>query len=280
MIFIIILVIAFVVYLFIKPYIIQHDTIVLYTGGNGSGKSLFSVRDTLRCLRRLRWKVRFHNFFERINPIKAIKVCLGKYEYDLFDKPVVYSTIPLRINRREWSRQLKVEHLMLQEKLPLHSVVFIDEINLLISQMDYKCKGEKALNEFVTLFRHYTRGFMILNTQNLSKVHWIFRYCCNEAINLSECKKIPFFYPLIFTSKVRKITLGDDIKSVETDDATDKPRVYMLRSLIKHYDTYCFGERYDTVPYDIYSEFSRYKTNDFRSIDCKIEYKPKTNGGI
>lgn len=272
--------IVFIVFLILRPYILAHDTLTLFTGGNGSGKSLFSVRESLRLLRRLRLKVFLHNINEHMNIFSYIKRFFNGKSKNIWEKPLLYSTIPIRISRKEWSKPLKIEHLMLQERLPLRCVVFIDEINLLISQMDYKCKGEKALNEFVTLFRHYTcGGFLVANTQNLNKVHWIFRYCFNEAINLSECKKIPFFFPLIFSSKVRKITLGDDIKAIEVDDATkNKQRMYCLRSFRKHYDTFCFSERAKNVPFGEFEHYLGYKVNKFTHVDCSVPYIAKTEG--
>lgn len=279
MLFLILIATFFIIFFIFKPYILAHDTLTLFTGGNGSGKSLFSVRESLRLLRRLRIKTFLHNINEHMNIFKYVQRFIKGTKKDIWDKPLLFSSIPIRIKRNEWSKPLKVEHLMLQERLPLRCVVFIDEINLLVSQMDYGLKGEKALNEFVTLFRHYSYGgYLVANTQNLNKVHWVFRYCFNEAINLSECKKIPFFFPLLFTSKVRKITLGDDIKAIETEDASkNKKRMICLRSFIKHYDTYCFSERAKKMPFGDFSEYLGYKVNSFTKIDPKQKYVALTD---
>lgn len=260
----------FIAYLILKPYVISHDTIVLYTGGNGSGKTFFSVKDALKCLKRLRLKTKLHNFLEHL------KFWKSKKNKKFWEKPLLFSTMPIKISRKEWCLALKNEHLLLQEKLPLRSVVFIDEVNLLLSQMDYKFKSERVLNEFVTMFRHYVQGYLILNTQNLSKVHWIFRYCCNEAINLSEFKKPILGLPILAWAKVRKITLGDDIKAVETDDAHKQKSNLFAFFGLRAYDTYCYSDRYITVPVQMYDEFICYKVLKFNPIDCKKEYQAQT----
>lgn len=61
MIFLTILLIAVIIWFVIKPYVMSYDTVLSFTGGLGSGKSLISTQMAVRLLRKNRWKVRFHN---------------------------------------------------------------------------------------------------------------------------------------------------------------------------------------------------------------------------
>ena len=61
MIFLAILLIAVIIWIVIKPYVMSYDTVLSFTGGLGSGKSLISTQMSVRLLRKNRWKVFFHN---------------------------------------------------------------------------------------------------------------------------------------------------------------------------------------------------------------------------
>ena len=49
----------------VKPYFIRYDTVIAYTGGLGSGKSLMSVKMAIKLLRKNRRKVKWHNFWHK-----------------------------------------------------------------------------------------------------------------------------------------------------------------------------------------------------------------------
>ena len=97
----IIFAIIFILYLIVKPYIIKHDTVALYTGGLGSGKTLIAVTDCLRLLRRNRFKIWWYNIWHKTKK----------------EKPMLYSSIPIRISKKEMSIDLKTEHVTLTERL-------------------------------------------------------------------------------------------------------------------------------------------------------------------
>lgn len=62
---VIIIIIAIIVLLLIFNYRQKHDTIVAYTGGLGSGKSLLSVQTSIKLLKKNRIKVWFYNNIKR-----------------------------------------------------------------------------------------------------------------------------------------------------------------------------------------------------------------------
>lgn len=253
---IIIAIILFVI--IVKPYFIHYDTVILFTGGLGSGKSLVSSQLAYRLLKRNRLKVWWYN----IKPWHRVKK----------PKPLMYSSIPFRISRKEWATQLTASHMLMTAHITPMSVVFVDEISLFLDQMTIKFPASENVEEFATLFRHYTKGgYLVMNTQNSNKVNFHFRYCVNEALNLMHFKKWLPFLPLFYTVKVRNISLADDIKTIEEGNKEDNMSTLfgLMPIFCKRYDTYCFSERYRTVPKREDKIYHKYKT-------CKIMKCPNT----
>ena len=145
------IILLFVAIKLIKPYFPHQETIKAYTGGLGSGKSLFSVKEARKLYfkncRKVRWYNRFH---KNKRPM-----------------PKLYSSIPMRISRKEYAEVLTHRHLLLWEKIEPRSVVFIDEIGAFASQFDFNNPLiKKNFDEFIRFFRHYTRGgYMVVNDQ-------------------------------------------------------------------------------------------------------------------
>lgn len=249
----------------LKPYFAKHDTISAWTGGNGSGKTLASVADALLCLRKNTWKIYWHNFL---------------HPFDKWDKPYLYSSIPIRFKRHfwskyEWSRELKIEHLTMIEALPPRCVVLMDEIALFLSQMENKFPSRKTIEKFITLFRHLTfGGYLIVNTQNLSKVNCLFRYCLNESKNLFGFNKTPFF-PILAWTHCRTVTISEDVKVIEQGNKEDNARLmfFLLFKYIKCYDSYCYSEIYISVPSGSYKNYYKHKIYQILTLNTKIDYQ-------
>lgn len=258
MIFWIALTVIILFFIFVKPYIIHYDTVILFTGGLGSGKSLVSSSIALKLLKKNRFKVWWYN----IKPWHRKKK----------PKPLLYSSIPFRISRKEWATQLTASHMLMTAQISPMSVVFVDEISLFLDQMTIKFPASDNVEEFATLFRHYTKGgYLVMNTQNSNKVNFHFRYCVNEALNLMHFKKWLPFLPLFYTVRVRNISLADDIKTIEHDNKEDNMRLLFgfMPLFRRHYDTYCFSDRYRTVPARREKIYSKLKT-------CKLLKCPNT----
>ena len=254
--FILIAIVLFLI--FVKPYLIHYDTVILFTGGLGSGKSLVSSGIALKLLKRNRLKVWWYN--------------LMPWHREKKPKPQMYSSIPFRISRKEWATQLTASHMLMTAKISPMSVVFVDEISLFLDQMTIKFPASENVEEFATLFRHYTKGgYLVMNTQNSNKVNFHFRYCVNEALNLMHFKKWLPFFPVFYTVRVRNISLADDIKTIEQGNKEDNMRLMfgLMPLLLRHYDTYCFSDRYRTVPTRSEKIYSKLKT-------CKLLKCPST----
>lgn len=264
MIFLIIALIVFIVILILKPYIINYDTVISFTGGLGSGKSLISTQMAVKLLRKNRLKVFWNNVKNWRHPKKKIA------------RPVLYSSIPLRVSRKEWARVLTAEHLTLQAKLPEKCVVFIDEIDSFASQFDFKQPNIiQNFDEYCRFFRHYTKGgYLVCNTQATDNLVLQIRRRMNTVFNLMHFKKWFFVF---YTVKVRNISISEEIKTVEQEDVEDNMSTLfgMLPIFCRRYDTYCYSGRYETVPIKQERVYKALKTN--KVIKCPSDrVKPLT----
>lgn len=233
MVILIILAICFVLWLIIKPYIIKHDTVTLYVGGLGSGKTLIGVTDALTCLRRNRLKVCFYNLFHPRNKK---------------EKPMLYSTIPVRISRNEISLDLDLDHILLRKRINEKSVLFIDEASTVANSFETVAnnKNLKTVEEFSTFFRHYTKGgYLIMTTQNTSKCNYVIRYCCNQAFQLSQFRN---FLNVGYMVKIRNIDLTNDVVNVNATNLEENCRNKIGLFGRRKYNTYAFNCRYKDVP--------------------------------
>lgn len=265
---------GFALYVIIKPYFLVTDTFTLFTGGNGSGKSFWSVNQAVIELR----KARFDVFIKNINPWRRLVKKKPKIA-----RPVLFSTIPVRISLREYSRPLDFNPFVLYEKIPEKCIVFIDEVNLFLSQMDFKLESEEQVNEFFTLFRHQTKGGtcggkIICNTQNINKVHWCIRYSANRSYNLCEFRKPIFGLPILAWVKCRHVSIGDDIKTVEDTDVDEgRHNLFAFFPLFRRYDTHCYSDRYNTLPTFDRPPYKCMKRNSLVKIDKNKKYDKRIN---
>lgn len=273
----IILIIALVVLFFIlKPYFIKYDTLVSFTGGLGSGKTFKSVETALVLYRKQRFKVWLYNLF---------------HPKDKQPLPELYSNIPLKIGFKKFALRLKKEHLLLQERIVPGSVCLLDEVDVFANQFQYNnpsivnTKGGEEygnFDEFCRFYRHYTKGgYLIFNTQATANENLTIRRRQNTVITLFHFRTwgIPLIAPaLIYTVKARNVTLSDDIKTVEENNAEDNMRLIIgFMPLFRHYDTYCYSNRYDTVPQGEDTRFTRLKTNECLIAPYGREEKYTTN---
>lgn len=242
------LVIALVILFFwiVKPYFLHYDTLIAFTGGLGSGKSLMSVKQALKLLRKNRLKVWWYNLW---HPRKKRP------------RPKLYSSIPVRISRREYAEVLTPQHLLLWEALVPRSVVFIDEIGAFANQFLYKHPLIlNNFNEFVRLFRHYTRGgYLVCNDQCSENIVLEIRRRINVVFNLMHFKK----FLIVCWCKCRNISISEEIKTVEEGNTEDNMRTLfgLLPLFWRHYDTYCYANRYLSVPKGISTRWKQLQTN-------------------
>lgn len=269
MIVIYILAIALIIFIFIKPYIIKYDTVILYSGGLGSGKSYLSVKTAIKLLKKNRLKVWWHNNIKRyiIKVFRPHKPLRSRQE-----KPLLYSSIPVRISRKEWSVELTERHLCLVDRIVPRSITFVDELGSFASQFEYKNPNiNDNVDEFVRFYRHYTLGgYFVANDQCSENIFLQVRRRANTTHNLMYFR---IWFKLIYTCKCRNINISEEIKAVEENNTEDNFRwVIGLAFLRKKYDTYCYSERYKTTLTGNDKHYTKFKKNTLLKVSKqKIE---------
>ena len=269
---IVIVIIICVVLWFIRSYRLRYDTVIAFTGGLGSGKTYLSVSTSIKLLKRQRFKVAIHNFLEKIKGI-----LIKAYVPDFWERPLLYSSIPVRISKKEWAVMLKEEHLLLTKKIVPRSIVLIDEIGAWAKQFDYGLPNiQDNFDEFVRFFRHYTLGgYLVCNDQCSENIVLYVRRRLNTVFNLMDFTK---YLGVAYTVRVRNITISEEIKTIEELDKEDNMSIlFGLFPFFKHYDTYCYSERYNSVPSWAERLYSRYKKNVLLACPSRRISK-KTNG--
>lgn len=229
--------IIFFGYKFLKPYFIKHDTTILFCGGLGSGKTLNSVKQAIVLYKKNYsiWKIkRLWNRF--INLFRKHKKAFREEE------PKLYSNIPIRIGKKQ-SIQLTMEHLILKERINQKSVVLIDELPTLVNQFNWNIKKVKYnLNEFITFFRHYIGGYLVVNGQAESEIVKQVRVKLNSYYRTFNFKKFLCFYRVYILHS----TISENQTSNTQDFIEDNAKkTYGI--ITKVYNTRAFKHRYDKV---------------------------------
>ena len=283
-------VVLVVIIIKIKPYLIKYDTVVGFTGGLGCGKTFESVNVCIRELKKNRIKTRVYNF---ISPF---------FKRERLELPLLYSSIPIRINKREMAQKLTVEQLLLQERFVKGSIVFLDEVDVWANQFAHanpnvieilnrqKVKEEDfaeggIFDEHIRLFRHYHASpccepKLIVNTQATSNIITIIRRRISTIFVQSKFRivKIPIlclvpfigqFFKL-YTYKVREIAISDDIQNNSAEDLNESfERRIAFMPTIRHYDTHCYSGRVDSLTLTSSEPWAKMKTN--RLLKCPIK---------
>lgn len=250
-----------VIFRVVKPYFPHEETISAYTGGLGSGKSLFSVKKARKLLFKNRRKVRRYNRFHPKNPKPM---------------PKLYSSIPMRISRKEYAEVLTARHLLLWEKIVPKSVVFIDEVGAFASQFDFNNPLiKKNFDEFVRFYRHYTKGgYMVVNDQCSENIVLQIRRRLNHVYNLMNFDKFLF----VAWTKCRNMSVSEEIKTIEEGNTEDNMRtlVCLLPIFMRYYDTHCYAGRYLSVPEGVATQWKKLQTNALLTLPQKCTAAPKT----
>lgn len=293
----IIIVIAVILAIFLLVYFIKHklkdkqETITCFTGGLGSGKTFLMLMGALaryaKNLTKYKFKwLRFHiaNFFRR------------KKKKWQFKAPIFLSNIPVGMKKKKhkWimCHELKIEHLLLQEAIPLGSVVCIDEIGSVASQYDFGRHNVKnVLDEFFRLFRHYVsnpklkiQSYLYVNDQCSENIVLVVRRRINTIHNLSNFKLLNFGLFKIALYFERQMNISEEIKTIDmkqdtnegdTQDNSNLTIKFMFRA--PKYDTYCYHNRYNRVPKKHIKRFKSYQKDDLMRCPIDINYEALTS---
>lgn len=281
----ILILIALIIWLIwlIRPYIIKHDTTILFTGGLGSGKTLESVKRAMVLIRKNRFfKYYWPNFKAKriINPIRRCKNKHTEKKYnklvnlkrinqaneyikkhpqlpmlEMAKKPLLYSNIPIHFRshlfgfKKEWATQLEIDHLVLIKEINEYSVVLIDEFPQLLSQFEWDLEiVQTHINEFITFFRHYIGGHLIINAQSPDEIECHVRRKLNIGIWCFDFHAWPApFLPLFYTNRMCDFMLSDNVQTMSTTYVEDNTRIHFGLFPRKAYDSRCYKPRYKEV---------------------------------
>jgi hypothetical protein len=223
-------------------YRITNNSVLCFTGGLGSGKTLTAVKQAIR----------HHNKMMDIYLIKKLFYTITGKKVDkmILQRPYIYSNIP--INHKSYI-ELNRLHLTLNAHINEGSTVLIDEVGQFASQYDWNKETVKnEFQEFVRFFRHYVNGRLILTDQNSDNIAVGLRRRINIIYNLDDLKKIlPIPYFTLVKINITPITVTEDLKTIANTDVNllDKHYIFMLITK-RFYESRCYRKRYDKVPYD------------------------------
>lgn len=205
----------------------------LVTGGVKTGKTTFAVNLAIKNYKRNLRSVKFRNFFAKL------------FRKEVEPLPLLYSNIPLAIPYVPVTREL------LQRKVrPVYkSVVLLSEASLVADSQLFK---DPVLNEelmlFVKLFGHMSKGgYLIMDTQSTSDLHYAFKRCLSEYFYIHSLGKYLFFN----IANVRECRYSEDgsVLSIDTDDSEEKlKKVLISRKVWKYFDAYCYSAITDNLP--------------------------------
>lgn len=264
----------------LRPYIIKYDTTILFTGGLGSGKTLESVKKAIILTRKNRffkyylpnWLIKwFRNPSRKYrNKLRAKKLAklraqklndkanayeLKKPQLELLKfkkKPLLYSNIPVHFRShifttgKEWSTKLTVHHMCLLKEINEYSVVLIDEFPQFISQFEWDIDlVQKNCNEFITFFRHYVGGHLIINAQSEDEIECHFRRKLNIGIWCFDFKK--HLFGLFYTNRMCDFMISENIQTMSTTYIEENTKIHFGLFPRKCYDSRCYKPRYENV---------------------------------
>lgn len=250
----------------LKPYIIRHDTTITICGGLGSGKTCEATKLGIVLLRKNIfikykcynfWKVKVVNFFRKIgNKSRAKKGKVQKALLEPRKRPRLYANYPIWYKKhfwsreREWAEVLTERHVMLLKEITEYSIVIIDEFPQFIQNTSWKEEVvQNNLNEFITFFRHYIAGYILITSQSIQEVECHFRRKLNQAIFCFNFRKWPFnALPLFYTVRMCDIMINDSMQTVSTSYIEENTKLHFGLFPPKNtYDTRCYSIRYKNM---------------------------------
>ena len=238
---IVIILIIFFIWKVLKPYFLKYDTTILFCGGLGSGKTLNCVKTAKTLYRKnitiWKWKKRLHDF-KQLFKKKCNRV---KFTQEM---PLFYSTIPVKMGKYQ-SYQLLKEHLTLELRINQNSVVFIDELPNIVNQFNWNLEDVQFhLNEFITFFRHYIGGYLVVNGQAESEIVKQVRVKLNSYYWCFNFQKFLFFF---YRVRILHSQISENDVSLSSDFIEENTRWTYGILPRKIYNTRAYKHRYDKL---------------------------------
>lgn len=236
--------------------------VVFIDGSLGTGKSYLSLCIAYRQYKHNKRMVYLYNFFHRKNK-KEI--------------PLLYSNIKLRVPYVPVTLELMQRK---NYRFRYGSVMFIDEMSLVLDQMCFKDKeiNERA-SEFFKLFRHETKGgYLVINSQAIGDNHYSLKYILNDYIyihsKLTLFGKLPIGFSIL---RIQERVYDSDKSTVQTNEGDIEDNIKMIfvrKKYFKMYDTYCHSVWTDMLP--VYDDVKYLEKKDSLKSDDLVSFKALT----
>lgn len=207
----------------IEPYVLA------YCGSLGSGKTYLGIQKSIQL-----YKKNFKKYLKE-----------GKKRKEFSAPPLFYSNIPVQFKYKgQLIRSITniKEVLLLNRKVPRGSILFIDEIGLLINKWHFKDDiVQNQLSECFRLWRQYTHGgYIVLTDQTIDDIIKPIRDRIGILFICLGVKKILKFgcfqfAPISFTQQL------DTYKS----DELNKLVMRQFTIFRNNYDSYAYSYLYD-----------------------------------
>ena len=213
-----------VLFLFFKFKLkkLKLPNITLITGAVKTGKTTLAVYLAIKKWKSLHFKWRFLKFFgsKQEEPLLYSNIKLCGVPFVMLDKSL----------------------LLRQKRFNYKSVVLISEGALVADSQNFK---DSFVNETLTiyckLFGHETKGgYMFVDTQNITDLHYAFKRVCNTFLWIHSNTKYPFLLKL----QVRELIYSAENSStnVFNEDAEDSTKnVYIFKNIWNKFDAYCYS---------------------------------------
>lgn len=296
----------FLIWLWIKKYRPIIDSVSLFTGAPGTGKTKVMTDFAIRKYNHNYRMVKFYNFFVMIWK-KIYK--RSKREYQ--ELPLLISNYPIRLGLKKrkqykqelheyrhnmlnaitveeqkslkkpskyiYSKKLSLKAVLLQERLPLKSVVAITEFSSLAHNQDFKNEYVKDnIDEWIRFFRQYTKGgWLFMDDQASDLIMAQVRRRIGKVYNMMSFQKVPLLK--IGIVRIRHLSISEDIKVVEEGQAESLSNTswFPVFFYINRYDTYAFSDRVKDMEVVEAEEFKQLKTNEL--MELPFEHKKGYN---
>jgi hypothetical protein len=228
-----------------KIYKISNNSVLAFTGGLGSGKSLTAVQVAIsKHKKRYRsWKF---NQLIAFTPKARVRQMKNKNT-----PPLIYSNIPIKYKHYV---ELTKEHLILDSAIHEYSIVLIDEVGQFAGRYDWGNPLVKnELQEFIRFYRHYIDGTLIITDQNSDNIVVDIRRRINVIYNLNDLVKlVPIPYFTLVRIQITPITITEDVMTIEKTDVGELMKHYIYHLItVKRYESRMYKHRYDKVLYEV-----------------------------
>lgn len=279
------------------------QTINFYSGGLGSGKTLQATKTAIKLrnssilsyyllgkspilssiilfilLNILNFAVFKGNFatfiFLGINIlisiliIKKRKILKEKYKIRK-----IYSNYPILIKRTKkeviYSEPLKKEHLLGIERVEEHSIIVLDEAQIMFPNQKNRSNPEVIWN--LTFARHFHNSTIIMCSQSIGNMDIALRRVVNVVYNFSSFRKILF---LFYKIDVDKINYMEDVITNINDVKDDNHMFYFGMFGKKRYNSRYMINYYkpnDNIKSNY--KFSDFKINPLEDSNTLESYK-------